>query len=359
MMIRPRPLSTTIGVLVALAALLSSTTATHAAEISTPPATGPATTPATAAATPGGPAAPGADEAPATAGDPAGTASAGQGPELHFFTQAVAYSLVHLDRDPPGANDWSCRPSAARPRPVVLVHGTWENRYNNFARLSPALKRAGYCVFALDYGDAPDNVVSLHPAVKGTADIRLSAKELGVFVDRVLAATGATEVDIVGHSQGGMMPRQYLRFEGGAEKVGTLITLGATHHGTTLAGLALLARKLGLIGLADLVIGTAGFQQAVGSSFLTELNAAGDTVPGVNYLVIATRYDEITTPYQSTFLTAGPGAAVRNVTLQDGCPVDKSDHLSMTYSPRAIGYVLQGLDPTAPRPLCVPHLPVL
>jgi len=348
MMIRPRTLPTTVAALVAAVALLSSAGPANAVASAAP-----------AAAVPGTAAAPDATTVTSARTAAAGTSSAGEGPERHFFTQALGYSLVHLDRDAPGSNDWGCRPSSVRPRPVVLVHGTWENRYNNFARMSPALKRAGFCVFALDYGDDPDNVISLHPAVKGTGDIRRSAEELAAFVDRVLAATGAAKVDIVGHSQGGMMPRQYLKFGGGANKVGSLITLGATHHGTTLSGIATLVGRLGLLGLAGLVIGTAALQQAVGSPFLAELNAGGDTVPGVNYLVIATRYDEVTTPYRTTFLTAGPGATVRNVTLQDGCLLDKSDHLSMTYSPRAIGYVLQGLDPGAPRPPCVPHLPVL
>ncbi|MBB4907889.1 esterase/lipase family protein [Actinophytocola algeriensis] len=290
------------------------------------------------------------------AGSPA---TADPGPELHSFVVAFGHSITHPDLDPPGANDWSCRPSAKHPRPVVLVHGTWENRYNNFAQLSPALKRDGYCVFALNYGDTDDNLLSQPEFIKGNGDIRASAKELATFVDRVRAATGTAKVDIVGHSQGGMMPRQYLRFDGGAGKVATLVTLGATHHGTTLSGIGTFVDTLGLLGFTPPVLGAAAAQQVAGSAFLTTLNAGGDTVPGVSYVVIATRYDEVTTPYRSTFLTAGPGATVTNITLQDGCPIDLSDHLSMTYSWRAVGHVRRALDPAAPPPPCLPNAPVV
>jgi len=52
---------------------------------------------------------------------------------------------------PPGAN-LPCAPTAAHPYPVVLVHGTFGNRFDSWQLFSPALKAAGYCVYALDYG---------------------------------------------------------------------------------------------------------------------------------------------------------------------------------------------------------------
>lgn len=289
-----------------------------------------------------------------------GSASALPGPPTDSFAAAFGYSLIAPNADTPGANDWSCNPSGSRPRPVVLVHGTWENRYDNWASLSPRLKADGYCVFALNFGDDADSAAGLLPSLKGTSDIGASAKELATFVDAVRSATGVDKVDIVGHSQGGLMARQYLKFEGGASKVRRLVTLGATHHGTTLSGIGSLGNTLNLLGVAKPFLGTAAIQQVVGSSFLTTLNAGGDTVPGVDYTVIATKYDEVTTPYASTFLTAGPGATVQNITIQTGCPIDLSDHLSMSYGPRISGIVRNALTPGSVGWVpCLPKAPVL
>ncbi|MFF0435273.1 esterase/lipase family protein [Streptomyces sp. NPDC004327] len=287
------------------------------------------------------------------------SAAAETGPGQDNFLPAMVHSILHLDIDPPGANDWNCRPGAAHPRPVVLVHGTYENRYNNWARMSPELKAQGYCVYALDYGDTDDAAVALAPTVKGYGDIRESSKELAAFVDKVLAASGSDQVDLVGHSQGGTLARWYLKADGGANpadpsknKVKKVVQLGATNHGTTMSGISTLADKLGILEPGQVSVGKAGVQQYERSDFIKELNADGDTVPGVDYTVIATKYDEITTPWQSTFMTAGSGATVQNVTLQEGCPVDLSAHLSMSYSPRAIGLVERALDPSAPAAPC-------
>ncbi|WP_329389461.1 esterase/lipase family protein [Streptomyces sp. NBC_01716] len=237
-----------------------------------------------------------------------------------------------------GWNDFSCKPSTAHPRPVVLVHGTLANSVDNWLGLAPYLVNRGYCVFSLDYGQLPGV-----PFFNGLGPIDKSAGQLSAYVDRVLAATGAPKADIVGHSQGGMMPRYYLKFLGGAPKVNALVGLAPDNHGTTLLGLTKLLPHFP--GAEDLLNEkTPGLaDQIAGSPFLTKLNAGGDTVPGVKYTVIATRYDQVVTPYQSQFLT---GPDVRNVTLQDLCAVDLSEHLAIGLFDRiAFHEVANALDP--------------
>ncbi|MET9446900.1 alpha/beta fold hydrolase [Streptomyces cinerochromogenes] len=237
-----------------------------------------------------------------------------------------------------GWNDYSCKPSAAHPRPVVLVHGTLGNSVDNWLGLAPYLTSRGYCVYSLDYGQLPGV-----PLFHGLGPIDKSAEQLSAFVDKVLAATGAAKADLVGHSQGGMMPRYYLKFLGGAAKVNALVGIAPDNHGTDLDGLTHLLPyfpgaedllKAGTPGLAD---------QITGSAFLTKLNTGGDTVPGVHYTVIATRYDEVVTPWRTQYLN---GSDVRNVQLQDLCPLDLSEHLAIGLFDRiAFHEVANSLDP--------------
>ncbi|WP_378742932.1 esterase/lipase family protein [Nocardia brasiliensis] len=278
----------------------------------------------------------------------------GYGPPMTSWLAAFGHGLLNPDVAPPGANDWNCKPTAERPRPVVMLHGTWMNAYNGFAYMGQPIKDAGFCTFTFNYGRS--NLVqggglgSVLPGVMGTGYIQDSAKQLATFVDRVLAATGAAEVDIVAHSQGGSMANWYTKFEGGADKVQNLITYGATHHGTSLVGIGALGRAINnfgidILGFIEIFVGHAGIQQTVGSDFVNMLNANGDTIPGVDYTIVGTRYDEITNPYDLTFLRPGPGVSVQNITLQDDCEQDVSDHLTIMYSPRALSIALRAMDP--------------
>ncbi|MET8408799.1 alpha/beta fold hydrolase [Streptomyces sp. NPDC005195] len=250
----------------------------------------------------------------------------------------VPAATAHAAAPSSGWNNYSCRPSATHPRPVVLVHGTFANSVDNWLSFAPYLVDRGYCVFSLDYGQLPGV-----PIFNGLGPIDKSAGQLQVYVDKVLAATGAAKVDLVGHSQGGMMPHYYLKFLGGAAKVNTFVGIAPDNHGTTLDGLTKLLPYFP--GAEDLLSAAtpALADQIAGSAFLTKLNAGGDTVPGVHYTVIATRYDEVVTPYRSQFLT---GSDVHNVLLQDLCPVDISEHAAIGLLDRiAFHEAANALDP--------------
>jgi triacylglycerol esterase/lipase EstA (alpha/beta hydrolase family) len=268
-------------------------------------------------------------------------------PVVYNFPTALAIGSVAPNSNPPGANDFSCRPSAAHPRPVVLVHGTVENKRINWNALSPLLKNNGYCVFALNYG------AYLPGPYLGLAHVPNSARELSAYVDSVLSATGASEVDIVGHSQGGMMPRWYIKYLGGAAKVNKLVGLTPSNHGTTLLGISTLGRFIPGASALLRAGAPALEDQRLGSDFNRTLDAGGDTIPGVTYTVIASRYDEVVTPYTQSFLS---GAT--NITLQSGCILNLTEHLGVSYDRRALRMTLNALDPaTARTPPCVPTIP--
>jgi len=162
----------------------------------------------------------------------ASTAAAAQLPVI--YNGVLGYAHASPTASPPGANNWSCKPSAEHPYPVVLVHGTFADMSDSWQALSPLLYDNGYCVFALNYGSYNG---SGSIGVYATGKIEDSAAQLKTFVNRVLGATHANKVDLVGHSQGGMMPRYYIKNLGGAAKVDTLVGLAPSNHGTTLNGL--------------------------------------------------------------------------------------------------------------------------
>ncbi|MFE2535015.1 esterase/lipase family protein [Streptomyces sp. NPDC059371] len=258
---------------------------------------------------------------------------------LTAMVAVVPAATAQADSAPSsGWNNYSCKPSTAHPRPVVLVHGTFGNSIDNWLALAPYLTSRGYCVFSLDYGQLPGV-----PLFNGLGPIDKSAAQLQVFVDKVLAATGAAKVDVVGHSQGGMMPRYYLKFLGGAAKVNALVGLAPDNHGTTLNGFT---KLLPYFPGAENLLSTATpglADQIAGSAFMTKLNEGGDTVPGVHYTVIATKYDEVVTPYESEYLS---GSDVHNVLLQNLCGLDLSEHVAIGVFDRiAYHEVANALDP--------------
>ena len=105
------------------------------------------------------------------------------------LTTAVAVVLVLLPTAAPaaGLNDYGCKPSAQRPYPVVLAHGN-RGHVTDMATIINALSADGYCVFGEDYG------VVQPGGQTGMAHLSVSAAQLKVVVQQVLAATGAAKV---------------------------------------------------------------------------------------------------------------------------------------------------------------------
>lgn len=251
------------------------------------------------------------------------------------------------DPSPPGANDWSCHPTPAHRRPVVLVHGLGATMGANWGYLSPRLKSAGYCVFALTYGQDP-RTDALPYSPGGVVAMEQSARQFAAFVHRVLAATGAHKVDLVGHSEGTVMPRYYLKFLGGASRVEKFVALTPLWRGTNLAELAVLNQSAQGFGLSQpLVDLVSGFCASCpeflhNSPFMNALNHGGEAVHGVTYTSLVTRYDELVSPYTSGIMHAH-GAT--NIVVQDVCPNDTSEHVAMASDPVVAQLVLNALHP--------------
>ncbi|CAL9640978.1 esterase/lipase family protein [Streptomyces sp. enrichment culture] len=136
--------------------------------------------------------------------------------------------------------------------PVLFVHG-YNGSASNWNTMADRFRADGWPSSHLDqwsYDSRQSNSTT--------------AQQLATEVDRLLAATGATEVDIVSHSMGGLSSRHYLKNLGGTSKVDAWVSLGGPNHGTDTAATC-----------AD----TSCTEMRIGSSFLTALNS-GDESPG-------------------------------------------------------------------------------
>ena len=301
-----------------------------------------------AASTPSPTAAPGAvpyADAPPTAGGPH--------PVPASFVEGLRAELRNPGGELPSTNDWDCELTPEHPRPVILVHGTFLNRQDSWGYMAPALANEGYCVYALTYGEHSEAPWPLN-ALGGVLPMEESAAELAEFVDRVRGATGAEKVDLVGYSQGTIMPAVYVNDMGGAEYVENYIGLGSVWRGSTAFFLSQIFDGFETVGLRDELEGfvqTVGCgacnQVLAGSEFFHELWADGTPYhPDVTYTNIVSRYDEVVTPYTSGIVEA-PNAT--NHVVQDYCEQDFSEHVAIAASPVSRDLVLKALDPTTPR----------
>lgn len=255
------------------------------------------------------------------------------------FASGIALEALDPGGSVPGTNNYSCTPSVAHPDPVVLVHGTAANRQTNWAVLAPVLANEGYCVFALTFGNRSDLPWPLS-AAGGLAPLPESAQQLSDFVDGVLEATGASKVDLVGHSQGTTVSGYYAKFSGGDDKVSKIVSIAPLWNGSDVG--------------PPKGVGGPDFDNA---SFVSELRDAGVYADTVEYSNIVTRYDQVVVPYTSGILAASNAS---NIVVQDGCPQDRSDHIAVVASQRTAALTLAALDPSTTREIpCDRVLPII
>jgi triacylglycerol esterase/lipase EstA (alpha/beta hydrolase family) len=245
---------------------------------------------------------------------------------------------------PPGVNNSACQLTAAHPNPVVLIPGTFANMEDDYGALGPILVNDGYCVFSLNYGGTAGAFI------QSTGPVASSAQQVGSLIDQVQASYAGAKVDLIGHSQGGLIAEYVAKVLGYAPKIHTIVVLSPTTHGTSLDGFANLAAAFP--GANALVGGAcpACVDQEPGSAVVNAVDNGPIAQPGVSYTVIETQDEFVVTPVGSAFIEE-PG--VTNEYVQSSCPFDPVDHADLSYDNTTIRLTLNALSPaTAKAPNC-------
>lgn len=207
--------------------------------------------------------------------------------------------------------------------PVLLVHGTTvtgTEQYTTF--YTPQLVERGFDVCIVIYPD------------RGLGDMQVSAEYVVHALRTIYAETGR-KAAMIGHSQGGLMPRWAIKFWPSArEALADFVMIAGPNHGTTVALPAALGESLTqFLGLDQLPVGVAPavtYQFARSSNFVAALNAGDETPGDIDYTALYTLYDELVRP-----VVPQPTAAldyeqgnpkVANILLQDVCPGHVSEH---------------------------------
>jgi triacylglycerol lipase len=112
--------------------------------------------------------------------------------------------------------------------PIVLAHGFLG-------------KGEGFASFNAQISDAltKDGHVVVRASVPPLGDVNIRAKALAHDVDEALAKTGATKVNIVAHSMGGLDARELVSVLGYGDRVASITTISTPHRGSRIADVSL------------------------------------------------------------------------------------------------------------------------
>ncbi|MBC7630797.1 hypothetical protein [Aeromicrobium sp.] len=208
------------------------------------------------------------------------------------------------------------------PGPVLVVLGYG----GNVASVSPIVEALR--------ADGRD-VTVVPPTRSGTGDLRNQAKRLDNTAKEAMSRTGATSVDVVGYSAGGVVARLWVRNGGGASVARRVLTLGSPHHGTDVAALA-----------GEVAGGcpTACEELAPDSDFLRALNAGDESPAGPRWITVRSEDDQTVTPADSASLT---GAL--DITVQQICADATTPHSDLPSDPVVLAVLSSTLGAGLPR----------
>lgn len=229
----------------------------------------------------------------------------------------------------PARTDAAPAATSAAATPVIVVGGL-SGVAIAYEPLAARLRADGYRVFIYQL-----------PGL-GLGDIPTSARAFAGYVDQVRSATGAARVDLVGHSEGGLVSRYYLKRLGGTGVVGRYVSLGSPQYGTYVANIL---KFLGLGSCAGIV---ACQQMSIGSAFLADLNAGDDTPGAVRYTTVRTIQDELVRPVNNALLNDGS----TNVLIQSYCPLRVVGHLGLVLDGTTYTVIRGALTDAPVRPNC-------
>jgi triacylglycerol lipase len=219
--------------------------------------------------------------------------------------------------------------AASAKNPVIVVAGLSGPAFA-YEPLASRLRGHGYQVFVYQL-----------PGL-GFGDIRASAQAFAGYVAQVRAAGGFAKVDVVGHSEGGLVSRYYIKFLGGTATVGRYISLGTPQYGTYVANI------IAFLGIGSCLGVVACQQMSLGSDFLAELNAGDDTPGTVRYTAVRTLQDELVRPVDTARLDDG----ATSVLVQSQCPLRVVGHLGLIVDGTVYDIVRDALSDSTIRANC-------
>ena len=108
--------------------------------------------------------------------------------------------------------------------PIILVHGIFKKELKfakAFGRIESKLKEQGFVVFSAD--------------TDGFGCVENNAKQLKIFVEKVLKETGAEKVNLICHSKGGLDSKYMITELGMEDFVASMTTLSTPFGGSIVA----------------------------------------------------------------------------------------------------------------------------